>query len=127
MSTIRDDVNRQANKLQLAAFVCFLLMAVVIIFGADRPNQSVPVLLLLPLFFLVLIVLRFHFGGVKCLVCRVNLFGLFACRKRFGKMGSEFKYCPGCGISLDQEIRPSEVGETKSKLEEVSGARRHFS
>ena len=128
MSTIREEITRQSRKFKLGGFACWLGMVAALSIGSYLKIRFTPGLFIVPFVIFLFIALRIQLGGVRCPVCQANLFAVIGGGSSSGlKVRSEYKFCPGCGTGLDQELQTAVAAQPESRIAEITDARKRCS
>lgn len=103
-NTIRAHLNQAMSKHLRGTFLAWITFAACAVAGIINPKFQM--LAFLPLVVFMALIIRAQFGGIRCPKCGVNLFQtMFYPRMRFSlKYPPEFKFCPGCGTSMDAKL-----------------------
>lgn len=103
--TQKELIQKQLNDASLYALIGFIVMVISIIVGFVLMN-----IWLLPVSIsgaIMILYERYRIEKISCLKCNKPFRGsLFHGKRTSGfyfKLSSTFKYCPSCGVSLEQE------------------------
>lgn len=98
--TIRKALEKKRRVVFMMAFLCWILFA-----GAcltESHSRELPLLIFIPFIGFGACVLFLLFG-LRCPKCKNNLG--YTLQPSFWHISEKLKFCPFCGVSLDEEIK----------------------